>query len=74
MRTDWIESKWKPKEAGVYLVISCKGKVMLDRWDGETWGRCNLRNNIKGTHPGYRDHLAWTTVPSVPIEYRGGGE
>lgn len=69
MRADWIETKYKPKEVGTYLVTTATGKIMLDRWDGETWGRCNLRNKINGTHPGYRDHLAWSLCPK-PYEVK----
>ena len=63
MTREWIQAKYQPKEAGTYLVTTCNGKLMLDRWDGETWGRCNLRNKIDGTHPGYSNHRAWMVLP-----------
>lgn len=72
MRADWIEIKYRPKEVGHYLVTTAKDKVVIDRWDGETWGKCTPRSDIKGRSYGkYRQHKAWTPLPP---SYKGEDE
>lgn len=65
MRADWIRAdKYSPKEAGSYLVTTHKGNVMIDRFDGEGWARCQPRIDIKGRDKGrYKMHKAWTFLP-----------
>jgi len=64
MRADWIPTPWKPKEVGSYLVTTAKGKVTMDRWDGEGWGLCRPRTEIKRRGQGrYRPHKAWSPLP-----------
>lgn len=64
MRADWISTKFMPKEVGTYLVTTAKGAVLLDRWDGETWGRCTPRCGMKRGFGRYSMHKAWTPMPS----------
>lgn len=65
MRADWIEIRFKPKEAKCYLVTTCNGSIIIDRWDGESWGKCTPTVKGKGQ---YRLHKAWTPLPPA---YRG---
>lgn len=60
MRADWIETKFLPKEVGTYLVCTCNDKIIIDRWDGDCWGKCRPTAKGKGH---YRLHRAWTTLP-----------
>ena len=63
MRADWIPISMKPKEAGTYLVTTANGAVILDRWDGEAWGRCTPRISLKTSKGRYPMHRAWTFMP-----------
>lgn len=58
-----VASKIDPVEVGQYLVTTARGKVMIDRWDGEFWGMCNPQNK-RGA---YKCHKAWTYLP-IPAE------
>ena len=68
MRADWIPITHPPREAGTYLVTTAKGAVILDRWDGETWGRCTPRLSLKHRHGRYPMHRAWTYLPQPSTE------
>lgn len=60
----WIPIDIPPVEAGSYLVTTCKGKVRFDRYDGDQWGLCKPRNEIKNIDKGrYKMHKAWSFVP-----------
>lgn len=60
MRADWIPSDYLPREAGVYLVTTCNDRVVIDRFDGECWGKC--RPTVKGKGH-YKLHKAWSVLP-----------
>ena len=64
---EWIQIKWKPKEVGTYLVATSKGKIRIDRWDGESWGLCRPRTELKRRNQGrYKPHIAWMPLPNPP--------
>lgn len=57
---DWIQIEWKPRKVGAYLVTTAKGSVIIDRWDGNTWGLCFPRAKTKSY---YKMHKAWMPLP-----------
>lgn len=59
MRADWIPITHPPREVGAYLVTTARGKVKIDRWDGEMWSMCNPANR-RGR---YKPHRAWSYLP-----------
>ncbi len=61
-------NEYKPNIVGSYLVITCKGRLRIDRWDGEAWGLCRPRNQIKSRDKGrYKPHRAWCYI-QIPKE------
>lgn len=67
----WMPCEYKqPEEAGTYLVSTAGQKIRIDRWDGEAWGLCRPRNQIKHRDKGrYKPHRAWCYLPK-PYEER----
>lgn len=67
MRADWINADiFNPKEVGSYLVTTANGKIRIDRFDGEGWGLCQPRTQIKERDKGrYKPHRAWTFLPKA---------
>ena len=64
MRADWTPVRFHPKEPGAYLVTTAHGKVMIDRWNGEWWGRCVPRQSVSDRGFGrFPLHKAWTPLP-----------
>lgn len=77
MRADWINAKrFKPKEAGTYLVTTAKRSITLDHWDGERWGKCTPHSFSKHPRKGvYKPHIAWTFLPPPATEdYKNTGK
>lgn len=67
---NWYSTDTPPLEAGIYLVTTANNKVRIDRYDGEHWGLCKPRHEIRKRHQGrYRLHRAWGHLPRP---YKGG--
>ena len=68
-RYTWIQAHFQPKEPGSYLVTTAHRKIRIDRWDGEQWGLCRPRSEIKQRDKGrYKPHLAWMPLPTPARE------
>ena len=66
----WITCDINPLTIGAYLVTTANGAVRIDRWDGESWGLCRPRVEIKARNKGrYKPHRAWMPLPT-PAERR----
>lgn len=62
----WIPIDIPPVEVGSYLVTTCKGKIRLDRYDGDQWGLCKPRAEVTQMDKGrYRPHKAWAMMPDA---------
>lgn len=44
-------------------MTEAKGAVVIDRWDGDSWGKCRPRQGQQYTHGRYPMHRAWTFLP-----------
>lgn len=70
MRTNliWLPcEEYKPNIIGTYLVVTNKGAIRIDRWDGEMFGLCRPRHQIKNRDKGkYKPHRAWAYMPQIP--------
>lgn len=64
IRSVWVPASMPPVEVGSYLVATANGKLRMDRWDGEQWGLCRPRNELKTIDKGrYKPHKAWCSIP-----------
>lgn len=69
VQINWIPTSIPPVKVGTYLVTTANGKIILDRWDGEWWGRCSTRLGTNRGFGRYKMHRAWTELPT-PAEER----
>lgn len=63
----WLPcDRFEPTRPGTYLVTTANGYIRIDRWDGEEWGLCRVRHEVRHRNKGrYRLHRAFAEMPKA---------